>query len=761
MVVVKNDRNVNTALRQARRDRRWTQQKLADEVGTTPINISRWENGATQPTPYFRQRLSEVFGKSPAELHLFTSSSLARIQNIPIPQNIFFTGREPLLATLHKRLSTARAAALTQPQALYGLGGIGKTQTAAEYAYRFGDDYTHVFWVWAASRETLVDDFVTLAELLKLPEQNEPDQQKVVDAVKGWLASQDGWLLIMDNADDLRQAREFLPIHHKGYVLYTTRARAAGSIAASMEVEQLSEQDGALLLLRWTRLLDMEASLDSARAEDLAAAKRIVREMDGLPLAIVQAGAYMEETGCGLEDYLHLYETYRKDLLSRRSLLISDYPETVATTWSLSFQQVEQASALAANVLCLCAFLAPDAIPEELLTRGAAELGSIDGGAAIDTFQFNDALKVLLNYSLVRRNHETHMLTIHRLAQAVLKDGMDDEARQVWAERTVRAINAAFPQADYGTGAKQLSYMPHVQECITLIKQYRLHFPEAAHLLYKSAEFLYFHGFYAESRDMHLQALELRRQARDEENLAVAESLNALAVLARLLGDFGQAESYHLHALTIREKALGPDDPQTALSLNNLGVLYRGQGRYEEAELYLQRALGIREQKLGAENPETLTTLLNLANLYEVQRRFEEAEQLLERVLAISERTLQPENPLIAHTLNLLARLCFAQEHYARAESFWNRSLTLLEKTLGSEHPTTAERLNDLARAAYAQGHFLQAQALCQKALNICEPRLGAEHPDTILYREHLNRIESRLREEEQPGDSQAAPSPH
>ena len=256
-----------------------------------------------------------------------------------------------------------------------------------------------------------------------------------------------------------------------------------------------------------------------------------------MPLALVQAGAYVEETGCSLADYLRLYATHRKDLLARRSRLLLDYPETVATTWSLSFQQVEQQSPAAADMLRLCAFLAPDAIPEELLTRGAAELGAVPGAAAADPFKLNEALEVLRRYSLVRRDASTHMLSIHRLVQTVLKESMDQETQRAWAERTVRAVNAAFPEDDYGAGKNRQYYLqyylPHVQECATLITQYQLHFPEAAQLLYQAGAFLYFHGFYPQSQSLHQQALAIREQVFGSEHPAVAESLNALAMLAR------------------------------------------------------------------------------------------------------------------------------------------------------------------------------------------------------------------------------------
>jgi len=776
----------NYRLKRQRELRGWSQKKVADRIDTNTFTVGRWERGESIPSPHFRTRLCHLFGMNANELGFIEderddnspltvarppnvpadpglvppSPHDSRISNIPIARTPLFTGREELLALLHRRLSTERTAALTQAQSLYGLGGIGKTQAAAEYAFRYGDDYTHVFWMQATSRETIVAACVTLAALLDLPEKDGQDQQQIVAAVKRWLAAHAGWLLILDNADDLPLAQEFLPTSHKGYILYTTRAQAAGALAASVEVEQLTPQEGALLLLRWTKRLDLDTPLDQAQAADRAAAESIAKEMDGLPLALVQAGAYVEETGCSLADYLRLYATHRKDLLARRSRLLLDYSETVATTWSLSFQQVEQQSPAAADVLRHCAFLAADAIPEELLTRGAAELGAVAGAEVSDPFQLNAALEVLRRYSLVRRDGSTHLLSIHRLVQAVLRESMDQQTQRVWAERTVRAVNAAFPEADAGTGATQQLYLPHVQECAALITQYQLHFPEAARLLYQAGVFLHVHGFYPQSQSLHEQALAIREQVFGSEHPAVAESLNALAILARLQGDYEQAEGFHRQALAIREKTLGPDHPTTVQSLNNLGVLYRVQSKYEQAEPLLQQALSINEQSLGSEHLDTLYTVINLAKLYVEQRKYEQAEPLLQQALTTGERVLEPGHPLIAHTLNLLARLSYAQGNYERAEPLWQQSLALLEQTLGPEHPATAERLNDLAELYAAQGRYSQAQSLCQRAIDICEERLGPEHPDTIAYRQHLSKIVSNM-EAEQDSDHYPAPPAH
>ena len=744
---------LNSRLHDARLERGWSQQHLAKLVGTTFVNISRWENGSNFPIPYFRQKLCEIFGKTPAELGLIPPRPhTTRIWTVPFMRNPFFTGREPLLTLLHERLSTSRMAALIQAQALFGLGGIGKTQTAAEYAFRYGDEYDHVFWMWAATQDTLDADFVKLAQLLDLPEKGEQDQTLIVAAVKRWLSANENWLLILDNADNLPMAREFLPSSHKGYVLFTTRDQAAGMIAASVEVEKLSLQDGALLLLRWSNRLDTDSSLDRAQTEDRAAAKRIVEEMDGLPLALVQAGAYIVETACSLEDYLDLYEMHHKELLARHSRLMLDYPKTVATTWSLSFQQIEQKSSTAADLLRLCAFLAPDAIPEEILLRGISEYDADFGAEAVDQFTLNEALGVLLRYSLVRREENSHALSIHRLVQTVLRDDMDQETQRIWAERTVQTVNAVFPEANSGIGEKQQYflqyYLPHVQVCAALISQYHLHSHEASHLLYQAGAFLNIHGFYHQSQALHQQALMIREQTLGPEHPAVAESLTYLAILVSNKGDYEQAEQFYQRALAIREKTLGPDNPDTTRSRNNLGVIYRYQGKYEQAERFLQQALSISERTLGPEHLDTLNFVLNLAKLYDEQQRYDQAEQLLQQTLTINKRILEPGHPLIAHNLNLLAKLSYEQENYEQAEQLWKQSLAILEKTLGSVHPACAERLNDLAALYFAQGHYRKAQSFCQRALRISEQILGPEHLDTITYRDHLSRIVNKIAQE-------------
>src|SRR5258708_5104200 len=411
------------------------------------------------------------------------SSPPSRVGNVPYRRNPFFTGRETLLTLLHNRLTDTKTATLTQTQAISGLGGIGKTETALEYAYRYRDDYQTALWVNAATRETLLTDFLTIATLLRLPEHEEQDQDIVVTAVKDWFARHTGWLLILDNADDLEMAYHFLPIGEQGHIILTTRAQAAGAIAHPLDVEKMDTHEGTLLLLRRARVLARDGLLEQVSPTDFTTAEAIVNEVDGLPLALDHAGAYIEEIGCSLSQYLSLYRTRQQDLLRQRSALPSLHPEPVATTWSLSFYTIKEANPAAAELLQMCAFLAPDAIPEEVFSEGAAVLGPVLGPIAKDAWKFNDALRIVRQYSLIRRDAKTHTLSIHRLVQAILKEDMPRNTQCQWAERVIRALNIAFPAVEQGNLSPCEPYLVQTQVVTTLIDSYRFRFTEAADLL--------------------------------------------------------------------------------------------------------------------------------------------------------------------------------------------------------------------------------------------------------------------------------------
>ncbi len=642
--------------------------------------------------------------------------------NVPVSRNPFFTGRDAVLQKLEAAIKSTGAAALS------GLGGIGKTQTAAEYAYRHRDEYQAVLWTSAASRETLISGFAALAALLNLPESKEKEQELAVAAVRRWLEANAGWLLILDNANELPIAREFIPKAGKGQVLLTTQAQATGALAKRVEIESMEPEEGALFLLRRARVIGEQAALTEASGADRKSGEAISTTVGGHPLALDQAGAYLEETGCGLEGYLVLYRQSSAELLQRESALGSEHP-SVAATFTLSFEKVEQANPAAAELLRLCAFLHPDAIPEEIITEGAAELGTVLQPVAADLLKLNGAVGETLKYSLLRRNSTAKTLSIHGLVQAVLQLGMDATLQGEWSERAVRAVNQAFPLIEFSNWGRCERLLPQALAAAGLIDKRSLEFEEAARLLNETAIYLGDRARYAEAEPLKKRALVILEKVLGPEHNNVATSLNNLAALYMNQGKYGEAESLYQRALEICEKALGPEHPDVATSLNNLAGCYDSEGKYAEVEPLYQRALNIREKALGPDHPKVAISLNNLAALYDSQGKYAEAEPLYQRALRIREKALGPEHPDLACILNNLATLYHSQGRHAEAEPLYQRALKIWEKALGPEHPHVATCVNNLAGLYESQGKHVKAKPLYQRALNVREKALGPEHP--------------------------------
>ena len=747
---------IGQRLRRERERLSWTQERLAEEIGTTPASINRWENDKRLPQLHFRELLCRVFQKSAEELfgpalplqrdeEDAGRSGVEQVEYIPVPpsqdvpppwnvphlRNLYFTGRESTLDNLHETLNAQGTGSLIHNVAISGLGGIGKTQCAVEYAYRYGREYRAVLWVQADSYKSLVSDFVKLAALLNLPEKDEPDAKKAIDAVKLWLQTHSHWLLILDNADDLDIVYDFLPMLGEGHILLTTRSQATGTSIKGIELEKMGREEGTLFWLCRAKLIDESASLGDAPVNERREAEEIAQLLDGLPLALDQAGAYIEENGCSLADYLNLYRLRGASLLKRRGAFgRRGYPDSVATTWSLAFERVQQSGTPAADLLRLCAFLHPDAIPESMIIAGAAELGPALQGIGEDPFLLNDAISELRKYSLVRRNPETKTLNIHRLVQTILKDMLDREAQHTWAGRAVCMTERAFPNPKRVESWPLCQlYLQHAQVCCELVESWNMTFPEAARLLRRTGVYLYERGQYAEAEQLLRRALVLREQTLEGNDPEIAESLTDLGILYYIQSKFDRAESLLVKALSISEQAPDPNHPGVAESLMGQAWVYKTQGKFELAEPLLQRALEIREHHYGTIHVDVAEILNELGVLYNDQRRFELAEQFYRRALTIFEQVLEPDHPFIAGSLNNLAVCYRKQGKFEQVELLFQQALTLLEQVKGPDHPDVATGLNNLARTYADQSKLEQAEPLFQRALILREHAFGADHP--------------------------------
>ena len=636
------------------------------------------------------------------------------VWNVPYPRNPNFTGRESILAQLEAALGSGMPAALSQ--AIAGLGGVGKTQTAVEYAYRHRQQYRAVLWVRADTETDLAAGYRALAEVLGLPEKDESDSNEVAAAVRRWLGREPGYLLILDNADDPALVKPFLPPTLTGQVLLTSRAHNFDRLNIRRPISlPVLEPDEALAFLG--KRTGREGPLDSA---EQAAARTLAGELGYLPLALEQAAAYMVEHEEAFSVYLAAYHTLRLKLLDEMGPVAGEYPETVRTTWKRGFDAVATAAPAASALLRLSAFFAPDAIPCELILKGAAAVGEPLASALASPpggeHALNKLLTPLARHSLVRRDPEARTYSVHRLVQAVLLDELTAATRKDLAERAVRAVNRAFPVVNVSSWPLCNQLLPHALACADLIERHQMAFHEAARLLNDVGYYLYNRAQYVEAEPLLRRALEIWERVLGPDHPYTATSLNNLAGLYYSQGKLTEAEPLFRRALEIRERVLGRDHPDTAESLDDLAGLYYSQGKLTEAEPLFRRALEIRERVLGRDHPDTAESLDDLAGLYYSQGKLTEAEPLFRRALEIRERVLGRDHPDTAESLDDLAGLYYSQGKLTEAEPLFRRALEIRERVLGRDHPDTAESLDDLAGLYYSQGKLTEAEPLFRRA---------------------------------------------
>ncbi len=763
----------NGQLRAAREEKNLTQQELADKLGVTKLTIGRWERGTTHPTAYYRRKLCELFQQTDHELGLLISvESLAAIDvaplspantqvaisqemsreeskqspfppiwHVPYRRNLFFTGREAILQRLHEGFYRENPPA----QALSGLGGIGKTQTALEYCFRYSDAYQAIFWVRADSRETLLVDIVAIAGALDLPEKDLQDQNSISGAVKQWLRSHQRWLLILDNIEDLELVDACIPLVHQGSVLLTTRTHITIPVAQPIDMDIMEADEGALFLLKRAKIIAHGEALSQASEHDALAAKVLSHMMDGLPLALDQAGAYILETACGVSRYHDLYHQGQADLLNRRGRFSSGHPESVAATFSLIFKTMSQLNNTALDLLRLCAFLHPDEIPVEMITTGAMDLPLSLQEAVSTPLAFNDVISVLSTFSLIRRNAQQNFLSLHRMVQIVLKKMMDTATHQRWAEAAVRVVNSVLPDDSENITGVELShwshchqYLPHAHICKALIEELDMYFPEALRLLNQVGKYLYESGHYAEAEVFFHCALKICETHFETEHLETVRCLHNIAIVYWDQGRYPEAASFMQRAVSTRQHYLGTGHPDTICSRYYLGIIYAYQGIYNEAEQLLLQAFvfygesdttrASHEKRPSRYTANYITVLSDLGWLHHAQKRYPEAEQYLLRALSECEHYLGSQSVVMTFILSNLGMVYRDQGNLVQAEFFLQRGLTLDTQLLGQHHPGIGRSLEKLGKLYYLQGRYAEAEEHLIKALTILEQHLQPQH---------------------------------
>ncbi len=631
------------------------------------------------------------------------NSRVPVVSNLP-SRNPFFTGRDELIERVGTALEETGRVGLT------GMPGVGKTQIALECAARTRDRYRALLWIHAESRDSMYGDTAQIARLLRVSDHTDVEQERVLESVRDWLTEHEGWLLVLDNADDLETVAPLLDIDNRGHVLVTARESGGQALAARMRVEPLDVPAGATLLLR------------RSRQEEPAhgrAARALVVRLGGLPLALDQAGAFIEQTRSSPAEYLRIFES------EAAGLLAGEGGGSVAATLSLAFDRLRRQDAAAADLLRLCAFLAPDAIPEEIFTSGRCCVGEPLGEVLERPLGRLKAMRSAIRYALLDRDPGAETVSVHRLVQTVLVAEMSPAESKTWAAHAGHAVAAAFPAIpDFSNWRRCERLMPHALACAEHLDRLGVEFTELGQLLNLVAVYLRQRARQVDSEPLQERARAMLQRTTGDDKMPLAWSLHNLGVLNHDLGRMDRADVLGRRALELAERHLDPDDPQLTWFLNSLARISRTLRRYEMAESLLKRALRIRRMTDPFDGVQLAWPLQGLGDLYLETGRAPEAEPVLREAFDLRRRGLGLGHPHLAWTMASLGAALAEQGREVEAASLLSEALRSAEAALGPQHGVVGIILSRYSTVVAALEGDAKARPLRERAAAIKQARL-------------------------------------
>ena len=686
--------------------------------------------------------------------------------NQPIPSNVRqgsknFVGREEELTDIHTKLQEGQGVIVC---AVEGMGGVGKTELALQYATRYQQEYVARYWL--SLREMgLAQAVVTIASpYLDLPEsmRSASLDEQAAWYWQNWLPETGKLLVILDDVPKAESIPDVaMPIDPRVRVLVTTRERELNVGFESVPLPVLSEEKALELLRKIVGATKVD--------KELVTVKEICKTLGYLPLGIELIGEYLSKnrflTFAKLQERLNLAD----ESISRERKHRFYAHRVVEAAIQLSWDDISTGSQRVAMLLGLFA-------PVEILWELVAEIGA---SAEITEAELNEARGQLDSLHLIQPiDEECNFYKIHTLVREffrakLLKAEENHQFRQAFVTRLltiakeipqsptrdlITMVSPAIPHLDIlnremlgdilnpekdlfwsftgtarfyeGQGFYALAEDPY-QRCLKDTQE-RLgeRHPYVATSINNLAALYTSQGRYEEAEPLHKQAFAMYQELLGDRHRYVATSINNLAALYRLQGRYEEAETLRLQCLEIERVTRGEKHPQFATSINNLALLYTSQGRYEEAELLYKQALALRQELLGDHHPDVAGSINNLAALYESQGRYEEAEPLYKQALSMCQELLGDRHHYVATSTNNLALLYSSQGRYEEAEPLYKQSLSMCQELLGDRHHYVATSINNLAEMYRSQGRYEEAEPLYKQALSLRQEVLGERHPD-------------------------------
>lgn len=647
-----------------------------------------------------------------------------------------FAARDAEMSALEGALwKKSGRAALTNSKgasaAVRGMGGVGKSVLAQQYAWDARGRYQGVWWLRAEQTETLQNDLIELGGRLIGQSVTEiADRAEAAQLVLDHITQtrwEKPWLLVYDNVEGPDAISKLTPADN-AHVLITTRWADWYGHAEELPVD-VFPRDVAIDYLM-ARARGVSEQPEKVRA----AAGRLADDVGCLPLALALARAQAWGMNWSFEEYRrHLTE-----MLAREPTRAVSYPRSIQATFTLALDKAATGCPEAEKMMGIAAYLAPDRIPLDIITHDV--MSDIERG---------EAVAALAEVSLVSQEtleDGTPGISVHRLVQEVMR-GRLGEAGTAAAEQAMVLVSMAYPSGE--KSPTDVRNWPACRRLEAHAKAVLEHLPgtckpigELLLLLNQLGQHLHARAEFASAEQMIRRLLATVEATYPPDHPELSIALNNLSGLLQDTNRLAEAEPIIRRAVAIDEAAYGPDHHVLGLRLNNLALILRDTNRYTEAEELMRRALGIVEKTYPSDHPEIANLLNNLAVVLEEGfKRYEESEELKRRAIAIDEAHFGPDHPSVSIRVSNLAVLLHATERYEEAELLSRRSLKIDETSFGPSHPNVAVRLNNLAQILQATDRYGEAEPLMRRALTIDQSTFGPDHPNVAIRLNNLARL--------------------
>ncbi|MEU7068622.1 FxSxx-COOH system tetratricopeptide repeat protein [Streptomyces narbonensis] len=685
--------------------------------------------------------------------------------NVP-PNNPNFVGREDLLTQVREQLLTGDTSAVL-PHTLHGMGGVGKSQIAIEYVYRYASDYDIVWWIPSEQPTMILTALTELAQRMGLNAGSEAN--RAVPAVREALrrgAPYSRWLLVFDNAENVEAVRPYFPTGGTGKILITSRNQEWDRVARTLSVDVFSREESKSLLRRRARDLTDED------------ADKLAEALGDLPLAIEQAAAWQAVTGMAVPEYLRLINEKIAELMLE--LVPSpDYPMSVAAAWDVSLRQLEQRNPAALQLLQVCSFFAPEPISRSLFnnSRSTTIAPELDDTLR-HPIKLGRAIREINVYALARIEHRHDTIQLHRLVQAVLVNRMSPQQQADMRHGAHLLLADANPNSP---GSRELwpryqALLPHV----VVSRAVECESPWVRGLVRGMVEFLFVWGDHKGSATMAREALEIWTEKFGAEDQQTLEMAKWLAFILRVLGEYqeaaammqrtadtyirtaGEDDEGTLDALiqlctglrlraemargleinrSVYERSLrafGEDDPATLRAAHSLGVGLRLMGLYREARVYDTETARLRALNLGENHFDTLNTLNGLSIDIRETGDYLEAAAHQEEVYARYVDAFGEDTPTTlgcGRVLSVCRRRAGDHEGALElSEAVWTKFVN----RYGPDHPDSVACAANLVVDLRQDGQLRRSRELGEATIGRYTATLGPDHPYTLSARTNL-----------------------